>query len=200
METEEKGHENTTDAVILSCLVRDGILVEILFQGWECQLNVKWTGSKVRLGFETSLYQLSHKGSPRILEWVAFPFSSRSSQPRKSNQGLLHCRQILYQLSYQGSPNIKWLGSKVSLGFETSLWIFHFVMVGKVLDLSSPVMLFSFMRLLWGLTKLMHIRCLESASHNRMMAIITNSRGGKGCFKQVEHIYEKGQKCQSHDF
>ena len=28
-----------------------------------------------------SLYQLSHKGSPRILEWVAYPFSSRSSQP-----------------------------------------------------------------------------------------------------------------------
>ena len=29
-----------------------------------------------------TLYQLSHKGSPRILEWVAYPFSSRSSQPR----------------------------------------------------------------------------------------------------------------------
>ena len=28
------------------------------------------------------LYQLSHKGSPKILEWVAHPFSSRSSQPR----------------------------------------------------------------------------------------------------------------------
>ena len=28
------------------------------------------------------LYQLSHKGSQRILEWVAYPFSSRSSQPR----------------------------------------------------------------------------------------------------------------------
>ena len=28
------------------------------------------------------LYQLSHKGSPRILVWVAYPFSSRSSQPR----------------------------------------------------------------------------------------------------------------------
>ena len=27
------------------------------------------------------LYQLSHKGSPRILEWVAHPFSSRSSYP-----------------------------------------------------------------------------------------------------------------------
>ena len=28
------------------------------------------------------LYQLSHKGSPRILEWVAFPFFRGSSQPR----------------------------------------------------------------------------------------------------------------------
>ena len=28
------------------------------------------------------LYQLSHKGSPRILEWVVHLFSSRSSQPR----------------------------------------------------------------------------------------------------------------------
>ena len=28
------------------------------------------------------LYQLSHQGSPRILEWAAYPFSSRSSRPR----------------------------------------------------------------------------------------------------------------------
>ena len=28
------------------------------------------------------VYQLNHKGSPRILEWVAYPFSSRSSRPR----------------------------------------------------------------------------------------------------------------------
>ena len=28
------------------------------------------------------LYQLSHKGSPKIMEWVAYPFSSRSSWPR----------------------------------------------------------------------------------------------------------------------
>jgi len=28
------------------------------------------------------LYQLSHKGSPRILKWVAYPFSRGSSQPR----------------------------------------------------------------------------------------------------------------------
>ena len=28
------------------------------------------------------LYRLSHQGSSSILEWVAYPFSSRSSQPR----------------------------------------------------------------------------------------------------------------------
>ena len=28
------------------------------------------------------LYQLTHKGSPRVLAWVAYPFSSGSSQPR----------------------------------------------------------------------------------------------------------------------
>ena len=28
------------------------------------------------------VYQLNHKGSPRILEWVAYPFSRGSSQPR----------------------------------------------------------------------------------------------------------------------
>ena len=28
------------------------------------------------------LYQLSHQGSPRILEWVAYPFPRGSSQPR----------------------------------------------------------------------------------------------------------------------
>ena len=35
------------------------------------------------------LYQLSHKGSPRILEWVAYPFSRGSSQPR--NQTRVSC-------------------------------------------------------------------------------------------------------------
>ena len=34
------------------------------------------------------LYQLSHKGSPRIPEWVAYPFSSGSSQPRNRTRVL----------------------------------------------------------------------------------------------------------------
>ena len=50
------------------------------------------------------LYHLSHQRSPRILEWEAYPFSSRSSWPRETKRGLPHCRQILYQLSHKGSP------------------------------------------------------------------------------------------------
>ena len=53
------------------------------------------------------LYQLSHQGSPRIQEWVAYPFSSRSSWPRNRTGGLLHWRRILYQLSYEGNPQSK---------------------------------------------------------------------------------------------
>jgi len=45
-----------------------------------------------------------HKGSPRILKWVACPFSSRSPDPGIEPGSHLHCRRILYQLSYQGSP------------------------------------------------------------------------------------------------
>ena len=46
------------------------------------------------------LYQLSHKGSPRILEWVAIFLT------QELNWGLLHCRWILYQLSYILLSNI----------------------------------------------------------------------------------------------
>ena len=47
---------------------------------------------------------LSHQGSPRTLEWVAYPLYSRFFPTQKLSWGLLHCRWILYQLSYQGSP------------------------------------------------------------------------------------------------
>ena len=42
----------------------------------------------------------------RTLEWVTFPFSRGSFQPRDQNSGLPPCRWILYQLSHQGSPRI----------------------------------------------------------------------------------------------
>ena len=40
-------------------------------------------------GCKRILYQLSHEGSPRIMEWVAYPFSSRSSRLR--NQIRVSC-------------------------------------------------------------------------------------------------------------
>ena len=52
------------------------------------------------------LYQLSHKGSPRILEWVAYPFSQGSSRPRNrtgvcciAGEFFTNWAQFLYQMS-----------------------------------------------------------------------------------------------------
>ena len=58
------------------------------------------------------LYQLSHKGSPKILEWVAYCFSSGSSQPRNwmgvsciagrffTNWVIREARTVLYCFDY----------------------------------------------------------------------------------------------------
>ena len=52
------------------------------------------------------LYWLSHQGSPRILERLAYPFSRGSSWPRNQTGVSSICRRILYQLSYQRSTYI----------------------------------------------------------------------------------------------
>ena len=52
---------------------------------------------------EQILYQLSHRGSPRIVKWVApspGDLSDLGIEP-----GSLALQMILYQLSYQGSPD-----------------------------------------------------------------------------------------------
>ena len=77
-------------------VMSDSLRPHGLLQSMEFSRPEYWTGSLSLLQgiFPTQgsnpglphcgwiLYQLSHKGSPRILEWVAYPFSSRSSQPR----------------------------------------------------------------------------------------------------------------------
>ena len=56
----------------------------------------------------------------RILEWVAIPFSRRSSlifPTQGSNPSLPHSRRILYQLSHQGRPRIlEWVAYPFSRG------------------------------------------------------------------------------------
>ena len=47
--------------------------------------------------------------------WNVHPFPLQGIFPtQESNQGLLHCRQILYQLSYQGSPLYNYAGIKTN--------------------------------------------------------------------------------------
>ena len=50
------------------------------------------------------LYQLSHKGSPRILEWVAYPFSSGSSWP-KDQSGVSRIAGGFLPTEQSGNPN-----------------------------------------------------------------------------------------------
>ena len=53
------------------------------------------------------LYQLSHKGSPRILEWVTYPFSKGSSRPR--NRTRVSC--------VEGRFFTNWTFREVTLGW-----------------------------------------------------------------------------------
>ena len=59
------------------------------------------------------LYQLSHKGSPRILEWVTDPFSGGSSQPR--NQTRVSC--------IAGEFFTNWVIREASLGRRDANWV-----------------------------------------------------------------------------
>ena len=60
------------------------------------------------------LYQLSHKGSSRILEWVAYPFSRGSSQPRNRTGVSCIAGGFFNQLSYHGNPQ-KWVKSNTNI-------------------------------------------------------------------------------------
>ena len=53
----------------------------------------------------------------RILEWVDFPFSRGSFQPRDQTQVFCITGRFFYQLSYQGSPRIlEWVAYPISSG------------------------------------------------------------------------------------
>ena len=52
-------------------------------------LPTELSGKPIFYHTDGKIRQLSHKGNPRILKWVAYPFSSRSSQPR--NQTRVSC-------------------------------------------------------------------------------------------------------------
>ena len=53
-------------------------------------------------------YQLSHKGSPTILEWVAYPFSSGSSLPR-NRTGVFYIAGGFFTAEPQGKLHFEWV-------------------------------------------------------------------------------------------
>ena len=61
------------------------------------------------------LYQLSHQGSPRILEWVAYLFSSGSSWPRNQTWGL----------QMQGSPAFQADCVSTELSGQYAVYVCH---------------------------------------------------------------------------
>ena len=62
------------------------------------------------------LYQLSHKGSPRILEWVTFPFSRGSSRPRiKPGSPALQADSLPADLP--GSASVGYIATVTTLSF-----------------------------------------------------------------------------------
>ena len=54
------------------------------------------------------LYQLSHKGNPRILEWVAYPFSSGSSPPRSQTRVSCIVGRLRIDLTEAEEINNRW--------------------------------------------------------------------------------------------
>ena len=65
------------------------------------------------------LYQLSHKGSPRILEWVAYPFSRGSGfQPRiKVGSPALQVGSLLTEINHGGNIYTMEIGKPYKLRF-----------------------------------------------------------------------------------
>ena len=68
------------------------------------------------------LYQLRHKGSPRILEWVAYPFSRGSSRPRNRTR-VFSLQADSLPTKLPGKPNLWDSGFQTLLGFRI-LWEF----------------------------------------------------------------------------
>ena len=78
------------------------------------------------------LYQLSHKESPRILEWVAYPFSSRSSRPRNWTRVSCISGEFFTNWPLKEALKTRERLLKATLERENSFWTSLFKMKLKV--------------------------------------------------------------------
>ena len=61
------------------------------------------------------LYHLSHQGSPRILEWVAYPFSRGSSQPRNRTEVSCTAGEFFTNWAIREAPHLQDVWCPLSL-------------------------------------------------------------------------------------
>ena len=96
------------------------------------------------LHFRQILYQLSHKGSPRILEWVAYPFSCDLSYPgTKLVYPSLQANTLSTDLSVQSLSPVRFFATPWNAAWQASLSITNS----------------------WSLLKLMSIELVMSSNH-----------------------------------
>ena len=69
------------------------------------------------------LYHLSHQGSPRILEWVAYPFSRESSWPR--NWTRVSCIVGGFSTTWATRDDLMSLDAPISYGVWLFLWLMN---------------------------------------------------------------------------
>ena len=62
------------------------------------------------------LYQLSHKGSPRILEWIAYPFSSRPYWARNRTEVSCIAGRFITNWAIRGARMLQWVAMPSSRG------------------------------------------------------------------------------------
>ena len=88
---DERNFKSSDESISRERVVIREISVRFVCRTFSRSVSVKGLPCNLRViqGFKPGLqhcrqilYQLSHKGRPRKLEWVAYPFSSRSSRPR----------------------------------------------------------------------------------------------------------------------
>ena len=83
------------------------------------------------------LYHLSHQGSPRILEWVAYPFSKGTSPPRNQTSvswiaGRFFTSRATWETLYSEKEHGKPGEVYGALWTSLSLWILPRNLTGKI--------------------------------------------------------------------
>ena len=85
------------------------------------------------------LYQLSHQGSPRTLEWVAYPFSWGIFLTQESNQGLLHYMDSL-PAELPGKPQL-FICTKIFYSHNLGSFCLLFLQICFLLQFICPLFL-----------------------------------------------------------